>query len=98
MLAIVFQEGNSQTDISSQCPEEIPKHKYVGLTSSDGEQKFVADEVSEVSRETNYYWSRSLYPCLRTNHRPNCLALRKVSSRLSPPSGACTVHGLVRDG
>jgi len=60
ILAIVFQEGNFQTKVSSQCSKEILKHKYVRLTSLDGEDKFVADEVSEISRETNYYQPCSL--------------------------------------
>lgn len=53
VLAIIFQERNSQTKISSQYPKEILKHKYVGLTSSDGEHAFIIDEASEVSMETN---------------------------------------------
>lgn len=60
MLAIIFQEGNSQTKISSQCPKEILKHKYVGLTSSDGEHAFIIDEASEVTMETNDCQSCSL--------------------------------------
>lgn len=59
VLVILFQEGNSQMEASSQCPKEILKHKYAGLTSSDGEHAFILDEVSDISRETNYCQSCS---------------------------------------
>lgn len=94
ILAIIFQEGNSQAEISSQFSKEILKHKYVGLISLDGGHKFVADEVS---RKTNYCQSHALQPCLWTKHHLNVLTLCELSSRLSPPSGPCSVHGLVRD-